>query len=202
MQLKQSICLIPDDSPLRNTKKFGVRYQFLIASCMVFIFSAFCLNCLPGQCTTVRWLKGEARPQCVSGALVVTSLDLAITGHGGFKSPVVAGGGDSFQSLTISKPLLLIIWWHCHSIKENLWWSTWRGDTWKELYTAQQVDCIMATNTDTGCTGLLYSWGPVEEPIVRSPEFPLACLLFFFFNFLSSKQNLAWGNAFQSPRAS
>lgn len=33
---------------------------------MVFIFSSFCLNCLPGQWTTVWWLKGEARPQCVS----------------------------------------------------------------------------------------------------------------------------------------
>lgn len=40
---------------------------------MVFIFSPFCLNCLPGQWTTVWWLKGEARPQCVSRALVVTS---------------------------------------------------------------------------------------------------------------------------------
>lgn len=38
---------------------------------MVFIFSLFCLNCLPGQWTTVWWLKGEARPQCVSRALVV-----------------------------------------------------------------------------------------------------------------------------------
>lgn len=131
---------------------------------MVFIFSAFCLNCLPGQCTTVWWLKGEARPQCVSGALVVTSLDLAITGHGGFKSS--AGVGGSFQSLTVSKPILPIIWWHCHWIKNNLWSSTRRGDTWKYLYTAQQVDYIMATNTDTGCTGLLYSWGLVN---VRSP---------------------------------
>lgn len=53
---------------------------------MVFIFSAFCLNCLPGQWTTVWRLKGEARPQCVSRALAVTSLDLDILGHRGFKS--------------------------------------------------------------------------------------------------------------------
>lgn len=68
---------------------------------MVFIFSPFWLYCLPGQWTTVWWLKGEARPQCVSRALVVASLDLAIAGPLWVQ---VLGGGQ------LRKSLLLIIW--------------------------------------------------------------------------------------------